>query len=447
MGFYERAQAYKRLQTPLIAHSGSDASLYYALRNDLEEQLSVDYVIDLAKHNKMQAEAEVKKACEQLLLRPDYKALSAVQAQALIQELVYSIFGLGIIEPLIDEPSVTEIMINGTQAIFYEEAGVLKRYPQTFRTKEEIRAVIDKILGPLGRRVDELSPLVDARLQQGYRVNVALNPIAMNGPVVTIRKFPEHVITLDDMCAAGSAEWSVARCLQWAVESKKSLAVCGSTGAGKTTLLNALSCCIPKSERIITIEDSAELRFFEHPHVIGLEARPLNAEGNGLITIRDLVANALRMRPDRIVVGECRGSEALDMLQAMNTGHEGSLTTLHANSPHDSISRLIMMVRFGIDLPTDVIKTSISTALKLIVQVKRSVSGGRYISDIVEVLPAIPQQACPLRELYVRNTMDEQGRWLAAPSWLSDARACVGAKKEVEEWYQRTGLSCACLKA
>ena len=163
----------------------------------------------------MQAEAEVKKACEQLLLRPDYKALSVAQAQALIQELVYSIFGLGIIEPLIDEPSVTEIMINGTQAIFYEEAGVLKRYPQTFRTKEEIRAVIDKILGPLGRRVDELSPLVDARLQQGYRVNVALNPIAMNGPVVTIRKFPEHVITLDDMCRAGSAEWSVARSVSY----------------------------------------------------------------------------------------------------------------------------------------------------------------------------------------------------------------------------------------
>ena len=313
-------------------------------------------------------------------------------------------------------------MINGTDGLFYEREGVLFAAPIHYSDEADIRALIDRVLGPLGRRVDESSPLVDARLPQGYRVNVAMPPVALRGPLVTVRKFPERVMTLADMGERGSVDADLAEFLRKAVGAKKSIAVTGGTGSGKTTLLNALSCCISPRERIVTVEDSAELRFFNHPHVVGLEARPRNTEGTGLVTIRDLVANALRMRPDRIIVGECRGSEALDMLQAMNTGHEGSLTTLHANSPEDSISRLTMMVRFGIDLPVDVIESSIATALDLIVHVKRSSDGRRFVSDVAALTFDLSDRRCFVKRLYNRSSFSQTGTWSAGAAGAAGRR-------------------------
>ena len=249
--------------------------------------------------------------------------------------------------------------------------GRLVRSDRAFSSQAQLRALIDRVLGPLGRRVDESSPMVNARMPEGHRVHVVIPPLAPDGPIVTIRKFTQRVITLAEMERFGSIDGHLRRFLEWAVLARKNVVVAGGTGSGKTTLLNALSCCIPAGERIVTIEDTAELRFLEHPHVVRLEARPRNAEGAGEVTIRELVINALRMRPDRIVVGECRGAEAVDMLTAMNTGHDGSLTTLHANSPRDVLSRVVTMVRYGVDLPVDVIEANAASAFDAVVQTSR----------------------------------------------------------------------------
>ena len=250
------------------------------------------------------------------------------QRSYLVERLIDALFGYGVIEDMINDESITEIIANGPDKVFFEREGKLVESDRKFASTSELRALIDRILGPIGRRIDEASPMVNARLPQGHRVNVVVPPIALDGPYVTIRKFTTHVITLEEMLESGSIDQGLLSFLAWAVRMRKSIAVSGGTGSGKTTLLNALSCVIPHEERIVTIEDSAELRFFNHPNVARMEARPMNAEGTGEVTIRDLVINALRMRPDRIVVGECRGAEALDMLTAMNTGHDGSLTIL-----------------------------------------------------------------------------------------------------------------------
>jgi pilus assembly protein CpaF len=256
--------------------------------------------------------------------------------------------------------------------VFIERKGRLQAVPDiAFETHEQVRSLIDRILSPLGRRIDESSPLVSARLPQGHRVHAVLPPLALDGPHLTIRAFTQRVLTLEELQSGESFEAAVAQLLRWAVAARKSLAVIGGTGSGKTTLLNALSIHIPEGERIITIEDAAELKFNEHPHVVRLEARAANAEGLGEVSIRELVVNALRMRPDRIIVGECRADEAIDMLQAMNTGHDGSLTTLHANSPHEAVDRLVTMVRYAVDLPLDAIEAQIGNAFDLFVQTAR----------------------------------------------------------------------------
>lgn len=278
--------------------------------------------------------------------------------------------------------------------------------------------------------------MVDARLPNGHRVNIVIPPIALDGPTITIRKFTDKVMSLEEMESKGSFDERVSLLFVWAVKARKNIAVCGGTGSGKTTLLNALSCIIAKEERIVTIEDSAELRFTEHPHVVRLESRARNAEGVGEVSIRDLVRNALRMRPDRIIVGECRGAEALDMLQAMNTGHDGSLTTLHANSPKDMIMRLVTMVRYGVDLPVDVIERNIASAIDLVIQVARYKDGRRFVSEI-SVIEQDGLEPCATRPLFERSGLDACGTWHALPAWVEESVAQGLVKEsEVKRWRQ-----------
>lgn len=309
-----------------------------------------------------------------------------VNRGALIEELLDEIIGLGPLEPLLKAPNFTEILINGTRPIYVEEKGRLKETPFRFLNREHLQKTIEKILLPQGRRVDESSPMVDCRLPDGSRVNIIIGPAVLEGPVVSIRRFSKKVLLPKDLSLLGSADEEMLNFLNQAVLERKNILVSGGTGSGKTTLLNCLSFFIPSEERVITIEDACEL-CLNQPHVVRLEARPPSIEGKGEITIRDLVRNSLRMRPDRIIVGECRGGETLDMLQAMNTGHEGSLTTLHANSPRDALSRLETLVLFaGMELPSKAIREQIASAIDWIVQVARLSDGSRKIISITKVL-------------------------------------------------------------
>jgi pilus assembly protein CpaF len=293
--------------------------------------------------------------------------------------------GLGPLEPLLADDAVTEIMANGPDDVFVERAGRLERVRVSFSGERAMRSVIERIVTPLGRRIDDASPYMDGRLQDGSRVNVIIPPLAVRGPAITIRKFARRQLSPDDLLSFGSLDAAMLEFLGVCIRHRRNVVVSGGTGTGKTTLLNVLSNLIPADERIVTIEDAAELRL-AHPNVVTLEARPKNVEGRGEVTIRDLVRNALRMRPDRIVVGECRGGEALDMLQAMNTGHDGSLTTAHANSPRDLLSRVeVMVLMAGMDLPVVAIREQIASALHVIVQQTRFPCGTRRITRIVEV--------------------------------------------------------------
>lgn len=308
-----------------------------------------------------------------------------VDRDVLMQETVDEAVGLGPLERLMADPLVSEIMVNSATDIFVERCGCLEQVPLAFSDDDAIRNVIERIVAPLGRRIDESSPLVDARLADGSRVNAIIPPVALKGPTITIRRFNRTVMTPDTLVANGSASEAMMAFLAVCVRERKSMIVSGGTGSGKTTLLNVLSNLIPPGERLITIEDAAELKLM-HPHLVSLEARPANAEGRGAVTIRDLVKNALRMRPDRIIVGECRGAEALDMMQAMNTGHEGSLTTVHANTPRDVLSRLeVLMMMAGLDLPLSALREQVASAVDLIVHQARFSDGSRRITSITEV--------------------------------------------------------------
>jgi len=303
----------------------------------------------------------------------------------LAKQVLDEAVGLGPLEELLDDDSVSEIMVNRFDEIFVERGGRLTRHPLTFTGDRAVMGVIERIVAPLGRRIDESSPMVDARLKDGSRVNAIIPPLALKGATLTIRKFAKRKLEAADLVKFGAISPDMAAFLQVCVESRRNVVVSGGTGSGKTTLLNILSNFIPDGERIITVEDAAELKL-NHQHLISLESRPANVEGKGAVPIRDLVKNTLRMRPDRIVVGECRGAEALDMLQAMNTGHEGSLTTLHANTPRDAIARLETMVLMaGMDLPLVAIREQIASAVNLVVQQTRFSCGSRKITSITEL--------------------------------------------------------------
>ncbi|MBA2607680.1 MAG: CpaF family protein [Actinobacteria bacterium] len=327
---------------------------------------------------------EVKSCLDGIIAREDVK-VSPVERRRFVEEVIQDTLGYGPLDPMLKDDSITEIMCNGHNEIWIERGGKLERTNFSFADDTAYRQVIDRVVGGVGRRVDEGSPMVDARLPDGSRVNAVIPPLAVHGSVLTIRKFAADPFQIKDLIAFGSVTVDVALVLEAAVRGKLNVLVSGGTGTGKTTTLNVLSSFIPEEERIITIEDSAELQL-QKPHVVSLEARPSNAEGSGEVRIRDLVKNALRMRPDRIIVGECRGAEALDMLQAMNTGHEGSMTTVHANNPRDALSRLETMVLMaGFDLPVRAIREQVNAAIDVIIQLERFPDGRRVVTAITEV--------------------------------------------------------------
>lgn len=347
-------------------------------------------VIDLipnVEQNEASSEQTKKTIHEVLdrLIQSENQNLSYADRRRVIKIVENEIFSYGPISILLEDESVTEIMVNGPKNVYAERDGRITRTDIEFRDDKHVMHIITKILSAIGRRVDESSPMVDARLADGSRVNIIIPPLALNGPTITIRKFSVDPLTVNDLISFGTMTREIAQFLELAVRGRMNILVSGGTGSGKTTLLNVISNFIPASERIVTIEDAAEVQL-QKPHVISLESRPSNLEGKGEIAIRDLVINSLRMRPDRIVVGEVRGGEALDMLQAMNTGHDGSLTTIHANSPRDTMSRLETLVLMaGMELPAIAIREQISSAINIVVQTARLVDGQRKITKVSEV--------------------------------------------------------------
>lgn len=311
--------------------------------------------------------------------------LNKTEKDRLIKEIIQEAKGYGPLDPLLEDPSISDILVNGANRVYVEKSGKLYKTNVTFRDNQHLKNIIERIVSKVGRRIDEKSPMVDARLADGSRVNAVIPPLALDGPSLSIRKFKQDAGSLDNLLKWGALSKEIAETLSIAVKAKMNIVISGGTGAGKTTLLNSLSSQIPADERIITIEDSAEL-VLQQDHVVRLETRPSNIEGEGQINARDLVINALRMRPDRIIIGECRGAEALDMLQAMNTGHDGSLTTLHANTSRDALSRLETMSMYsGIELPEKNIKSQIASAIDMIIQISRMQDGSRKVMSVSEI--------------------------------------------------------------
>ncbi len=329
----------------------------------------------------------------------------------LLEVILHDITGLGPLEDLLAEPDISEIMVNGPKQIYVERKGKLTKVATTFLNDDHAQRIVDRIIAPLGRRVDESSPMVDARLKDGSRVNVIIRPISLLGPVITIRKFAKERITIEDMIRFGTVTREMADLLNACVKGRLNIVVAGGTGSGKTTSLNILSGFIPDDERIVTVENAAELQL-RQDHVVTLESRPPSVEGTGEVTMMDLIVNSLRMRPDRVIVGECRGGETLAMLQAMNTGHDGSLTTLHANTPRDAISRIeTMCMMAGMDLPIKAIREQTSSAVDLIVQQSRLKDGSRKIINITEVV-GMEGDNIQLQDIFVfeQTGVDERGK-------------------------------------
>jgi pilus assembly protein CpaF len=326
--------------------------------------------------------------------------LNEAQRLALEEEVLNETFGLGPIEPYLHDPDVADILVNTHGQVYIERFGRLELTDTTFDNDEHVMRIIDRIVSRIGRRVDESSPMVDARLPDGSRVNAIIPPLAIDGPILSIRRFGVRTLDVNDLLALGTVSPGMAEVLRGAVKSRLNLLICGGTGSGKTTLLNAMSAYIPAEERIVTIEDAAELQLLQ-PHVVRLETRPSNIEGRGEITQRDLVKNALRMRPDRIVVGEVRGTEVLDMLQAMNTGHDGSMTTIHANTSRDALHRLeTLMLMSGVSLPSRVMREQISAALDVIVHVTRFSDGSRRVVAVSEIV-GMEQDVVAMQDIFV----------------------------------------------
>lgn len=386
--------------------------LKLAIHRRIVDEMSDQEQQFLASNNHTRAEVEelITSYCQRVLDDNPMNVPRGERAR-IVADICDEILGLGPIEPLLKDESITEVMINGPKKIFVERKGKLQLTNVQFHDDAHLMTIIERIVSPLGRRVDEASPLVDARLADGSRVNAIVPPLSLIGPCVTIRKFTKNPLSIDNLVGFGTLSEEMAEFLEACVRARLNIMVSGGTGSGKTTTLNVLSSFIPDQERIVTIEDAAELRL-QQQHVVTLESRPANLEGRGAITIRDLVRNALRMRPDRIIVGEVRSGEALDMLQAMNTGHDGSLTTGHANSPRDILSRLETMVMMaGMDLPVRAIREQIASALDLIIQQSRIQDGSRKITYITEV-QKMEGDTIVLQDLftYVQTGINESGK-------------------------------------
>jgi pilus assembly protein CpaF len=337
--------------------------------------------------------------------------LNRSERERLIEEVLDETFGFGPLEILLKDPGISDIMINGPKNVFVEKGGRLERSPVVFRNNAHLMQILDRIVSKVGRRVDETSPMVDARLPDGSRLNAVIPPLALDGPSLSIRRFGTKAVGLEDLLRWGAFTPEMVMLLEGAIKARLNMIISGGTGSGKTTLLNTLSSFIPHDQRVITIEDAAELQL-QQDHVLRLETRPPSIEGKGQVTATDLVKNALRMRPDRIIIGECRGAETLDMLQAMNTGHEGSLTTIHANSPRDAVSRIETMITMGgVELPMKALRQQFASAVQLIIQANRLQGGPRKITHITEVL-GLEQETVIMQDIFVfvKDGIDESGR-------------------------------------
>lgn len=414
----------------LVARDGSDQMAVTTLASKELSDLEVrfhNFVVEEIKRPENQdedVELLIEKLADQFFER-EGEHLTFEEKKQLLHDINHELTGYGPVSPLLADPRVTEVMVNGPDDIYVEMNGKIVKTPVRFRDDKHIMRVIEKIVAPLGRRIDESVPMVDARLPDGSRVNAIIPPLALNGPTVTIRKFSETPFTIFDLKRMNTLNENMADFLKAAVHSKLNIFISGGTGSGKTSTLNVLSSFIPPDERIVTIEDAAELRLSQE-HVVSLESRPKNIEGQGEVSIRDLVRNSLRMRPDRIIVGEVRSAEALDMLQAMNTGHEGSLGTGHANSPRDLLARLETMVLMaGFDLPVRAIREQIAGALDLIVQQSRMKDGSRKITQITEVL-GLEGDTITLQDIFI---------------YKQEKNISTG---QLEEKYQFTGIRPYC---
>jgi pilus assembly protein CpaF len=383
------------------------------------------------------SERVLRAVTEQLAL--DRTPLTRDERRQLVREITDDILGYGPLEPLLRDDSITEVMVNGADRIYVERSGKIERAGVTFVDDAHLLRIIDKIVSQVGRRVDEASPMVDARLPDGSRVNAIIPPLSLRGPTLTIRKFSRDPYTMDDLINFGTVTPKAAHFLAACVQGKLNVLISGGTGTGKTTTLNALSAYVPGDERIVTIEDAAELQL-QQEHVITLEARPANIEGQGEVKIRELVRNALRMRPDRIIVGEVRGAETLDMLQAMNTGHEGSLTTIHANSPRDALARLeTLVLTAGVDLPLRAIREQVASAFDLLVQITRLVDGSRRLSHVTEVL-RMESDVITLQDIFLARPPDEETAAAQVTRLLSPL-SCTGLKPHFLEKMAANGVS------
>ena len=371
----------RRVNAPITS---PQAGSYFDLKTRVQNKLlsELDPSMDITRTEEVRR--TIQDLFEQILAEENI-VLSRPERARLFEQIAAEILGFGPLQPLLEDDTITEIMVNGPKNVYIERKGRLHRVPVTFESNDHVMRVIDRIVAPLGRRIDESSPYVDARLPDGSRVNAVIPPISLVGPTLTIRKFSKNPITVEQLIQFGSVTNEVVQFLKACVEARLNVLISGGTGSGKTTLLNVMSSFIPDDERIITIENAAELQLRQE-HVVTLESRPPNIEGRGEITIRDLVINSLRMRPERIIVGECRGGETLDMLQAMNTGHDGSMTTAHANTPRDALSRVeTMCLMAGMDLPVRAIREQVASAVDLIAQQERMRDGTRKVTFVSEV--------------------------------------------------------------
>ncbi len=411
MSLADRVRAAKAADTTVDAHRDE-------VREELRRKLHFKVVEGLGPtlYDRQMSDAELKlRVMEMLdwaLDQEEAVPLTRADRLELLQEIADDVLGYGPIDPLLSDPEVSEIMVNGPYRVYVERHGKIHRTPTRFVDATHLERIIEKIVGQMGRRIDESNPMVDARLPDGSRVNAVIHPLAIDGPFLTIRKFAVDPFTEEDLIGFGTMTRETADLLRACVAGRLNVLISGATGAGKTTLLNVLSSYLPTDERIVTVEDAAELQLRQE-HVLSLEYRPANIEGKGEVTIRDLVRNALRMRPDRIVVGEVRGGESLDMLQAMNTGHDGSLTTVHANSPRDSLARVeTMALMSGMDLPVRAIREQLASALHVIVHLSRFRDGARRITHITEVA-GMEGETITLQDLFLFDFeagVDEEGR-------------------------------------
>ncbi len=400
-----------RLSSPSFGGSGGGGGKFEELKRQIHaklvERLDLSRVKDLAGDTMRR---DIRRAIEHLC-DTENPLLNRIEREKLIEEILDETLGFGPLEPLLKDPTVSEIMVNGPKKVYVERRGKLEKTEVAFRDNDHLLQIIDRIVSKVGRRVDETSPLCDARLPDGSRVNAVIQPIALDGPSLSIRRFGTNPLKLEDLLNYKAFTPEMAMLMEGAIKARLNVLISGGTGSGKTTLLNTLSAFIPGDERLVTIEDAAELQL-QQDHVVRLETRPPNIEGKGAITTRDLVRNSLRMRPDRIIVGECRGAEALDMLQAMNTGHSGSMTTLHANSPRDALSRLETMIMMaGTELPVKAMRQQISSAIDLIIQISRLQGGPRKMVSITEVMN-MEQDIIIMQEVFRfrQGGVDQNGR-------------------------------------